>query len=75
MNTVLRPDLFAHEVRPPANGLVGTRTGILIGCRHVRGPAPLPADEELIQRALLEPRTARPLPWLQRIAGACWAWC
>ena len=51
-------------------------------CRglHIGGAVtpPLPifsVDAELIQQALLEPRTSRPLPVLQRIAGAVWRWC
>lgn len=31
-------------------------------------------DERLLQKALLEPRNAAPLPLLQRIAGAVWRW-
>lgn len=73
--SILRPDLFDREVRPPANGLVGTRTGILIGSRWTPGPAPLNADAELIQEALLERRTSTPRPLLHRVAGAVWRWC
>lgn len=31
-------------------------------------------SEEEVQAALLEPRTARPLPLFQRLAGAVWKW-
>lgn len=72
--SVLRPDLFDFEVRPPANGLVGTSTGILIGSRWTPKPAPLPADAELLQSALLEPRTARPIPLPHRLIGAIVGW-
>lgn len=37
-------------------------------------PRELVTDELLLQKALLEPRTAQPLPMLQRIAGAVWKW-
>ncbi|CAN7323808.1 hypothetical protein LJR084_001872 [Variovorax sp. LjRoot84] len=80
MSALAHPDLFEREAFIPANGLVRTpRTprggGILIGSRWQPGPRPLPADATLIQSALLEPRTSRPLPVLQRIAGAVWRWC
>jgi hypothetical protein len=80
VSALRHPDLFEREVIVPANGLVRTPStprggGILIGSRWERGPIPLAADAELIQSALLEKRTARPLPVLQRVAGAIWKWC
>lgn len=56
------------------NGRVETCRLVQIGCAHTPKPAPLTRDAELTQAALLEPRTARPLSLLQRIAGALWAW-
>lgn len=38
-------------------------------------PTGMSPDERLLQKALLEKRTAAPLPLLQRIAGAVWRWC
>ena len=79
--SVLKPDLFDFEVCTPANGLVRTpRTpsggGILIGsrCKPKPKPAPQTADAELLQSALLEPRTARPLPLPHLLAGALLRW-
>lgn len=48
---------------------------ILIGSPWQAAPAPLTVDAELLQSALLEPRTASPRPLLYRIAGAIWRWC
>lgn len=59
---------------PRAASLATTATGLRIGIAHQR---PLPAidrDAQRLQTALLEPRTARPLPQLQRVLGAVWRW-
>lgn len=48
--------------------------GIAIGCAYTPRPPAMSADAELAQAALLEPRTARPLPFLNRVAGALWRW-
>ncbi len=48
--------------------------GIAIGIAHVPKP-PKPGSEALrLQSALLDKRTARPLPLIRRIAGAVWRW-
>lgn len=49
--------------------------GIVIGGAYTPASPPPSRDAEHIQCALLEPRTARALPVLQRIAGAVWRWC
>ena len=53
-----------------------TDTGkVVIGCAHLRPPVhEFSADHELLQAALLEPRTAHPRPLLARMAGAFWGW-
>lgn len=54
-----------------------TDTGkVVIGCAHVPAPTQqISADHELLQAALLEPRTAAPRPFLHRFAGSVWRWC
>jgi hypothetical protein len=52
-----------------------TCSGVHIGGAIAPRMPAFSSDAELIQQALLETRTARPLPALQRIAGALWAWC
>lgn len=54
----------------------------LCTCRglHIGGafrpPMPQPTrDGEQLQAALLEPRTAQPLPPVQAVLGAIWRWC
>lgn len=66
--------VFKGCVRTPITQRGG---GILIGCLHQprRHPDDFTSNEEQLQSALLEPRTAKPLPLLQRIAGAVWRWC
>lgn len=45
----------------------------VIGRAYVRpSPRIVSRDAEHLQTALLEPRTAQPLPLVQRIAGAFW---
>ena len=49
---------------------------IAIGAAHIPRPSrEIGKEAERLQTALLDPRTARPLPPLQRIAGAIWRWC
>jgi len=71
MNPVL-PDGY----RPPEQkGLwLQTCKGVQIGITaRPRMPHP-DEDGGLVQEALLEPRTARPLRLIQRAAGAVWRW-
>lgn len=49
-----------------------TRAGIRIGCAYVPPPPSPSKDAQRLQAALLEPRTARPLPLLRRVAGVAW---
>lgn len=45
----------------------------VIGRAYVRpSPRVISRDAEHLQTALLEPRTAEPLPLVQRLAGALW---
>jgi len=81
----LRNDQIAREMGatlpelywPPrriANGLKTCRGVVIGGAIQPQKPV-LGAHAELLQAAVLEPRTAKPLPLLQRIAGAVWRWC
>ena len=77
--SVLKPDLFDFEVCTPAKGLVRTPLtpnggGILIGSRCEPKPVPFTHDAELLQSALREPRTARPIPLPHRLLAAICHW-
>lgn len=77
--SVLRRDPFVHDLHVRANGLVRTPPtprggGILIGSQWSQGPVPIAPDAELLQSALLNRRTAAPLPVLQRMAAMIWRW-
>lgn len=66
----------AYKPPVPVHGRVlRTCRGIHIGGAIAPRMPELSADAELIQEALLEKRTAQPRPFLNRIAGALWAWC
>lgn len=66
----------AYKPPVPVHGrALRTCRGIVIGGAIAPRMPEFSKDAELIQEALLEPATARPLPVLQRIAGAFWAWC
>lgn len=65
---------FYWEPRRVQAGLKTCR-GIVIGGAIAPRMPEFSADAELLQEAVLEPRTAKPLPVLQRIAGALWRWC
>lgn len=54
--------------------LATTATGLRIGIAHQRAAAPVQGDHLMLQAALLEPRTARPLTLLERVLGAVWGW-
>ncbi len=51
-----------------------TSTGLIIGCLAPRKRPALSRDDELLQSALLEPRTAQPLRGIEAVAGAIWKW-
>lgn len=75
----LRGATLPEDYRPAkvVNGRARTCRYIEIGIAHQasRNPNDFTSSEEHLQDALLEPRTAKPLPLLQRIAGAVWRWC
>jgi hypothetical protein len=54
--------------------MVTTPAGITIGIAHQPRPQPMGSQAEILQAALLEPRTARPLAPVQRLLGALWSW-
>jgi hypothetical protein len=59
-----------HEPR-----VVPYHTGkVQIGIAYTPKPALLTADQERMQAALLEPRTALPQTPLQRLFGRIWSW-
>ena len=47
---------------------------VQIGIAHVPKPPPLTADQERMQAALLERRTASPQSLIQRLFGRIWRW-
>lgn len=48
---------------------------LVIGIAHVPGPIKqFSRDQERLQAALLEPKTAIPATALHRLAGAVWQW-
>lgn len=52
-----------------------TKSGVVVGCLYQR-PAPRHDRDALrLQEALLDPRTAKPLPPVARVLGAFWNWC
>ncbi len=51
-----------------------TATGLRIGIAYVPRPASVDGDAQRVQSALLEPRTAKPLPIATRLLGAIWRW-
>ena len=64
-----------HPPRVLANARAITCRGIVIG-GAIAPPVPtMTQDGELIQAALLDPRTAKPQTTLQRALGALWGWC
>lgn len=67
------PELY-WPPRRVANGLKTCR-GVIVGGAIPPAKAEIGSHAEHVQAALLEPRTAKPLPLLQRIAGALWRWC
>jgi hypothetical protein len=68
-----------EDYRPAkvVNGRARTCRYVEIGIAHhaSRNPHDFTTSEEALQSALLEPRTSKPLPLLQRIAGAVWRRC
>lgn len=71
----LRVTLPLHYREPHiVNGRVETCRLVQIGCAHQPKLPALTPDAENLQAALLERRTARPLPLFNRIAGAVWRW-
>jgi hypothetical protein len=60
---------------PTAARLKVTSTGIKIGIAYMPQQRPVHGESAVqIQSALLEPRTAKPLPLLLRIFGRVWKW-
>lgn len=60
---------------PYGSGYVIDTGKCLIGRAYTPPPPRIVSrDAERIQAALLDARTARPLPLMQRIAGAIWRW-
>lgn len=57
------------------NGRPCTATGAVLITDSPFPKAELTPDDELLQAALLEPRTATRPPLLQRLAGELWRWC
>ena len=64
-----------HPPRVLENGRAITCRGILIGGALAPALPTMTQDGELIQAALLEPRTASARPLWSRAVGAFWGWC
>lgn len=60
--------------RRPAHRVPFNTGKVQIGIAHIPKPAALTADHELVQAALLEPRTTQPQSCLQRLFGRVWRW-
>lgn len=78
MEAELPTATLPEDFRPARviDGKVQTCKHLQIGAMHTPD-AQLPeiyGDAEMLQSALLEPRTARPLPLILRAAGAAWRW-
>lgn len=71
-----RRPVFPEAYRAPRAVRAGLQTCrlVVIGGAYTPRPPALSRDAELTQAALLEPRTARPVPLINRIAGAVYRW-
>lgn len=58
---------------PRTANLTLTGKGLRIGIAHTPPPTPIYGDALRLQAALLEPKTAQPLPLFARIAAAVWS--
>jgi hypothetical protein len=67
-NETNRPERFHHQRRSPPffNGRVW------IGRTYVPKPMPVEQEAQRLQRALLDPRTAQPIPRLRRVFNLLW---
>lgn len=63
-----RNDMALRRAMPYHTGKVQ------IGIAYIPTPQPLTADQERMQAALLDPRTARPQSFTQRLFGRIWSW-
>lgn len=52
--------------------VITTPAGVRIGSAFTPKPAPMDRDARAVQAALLDPRTASPLPSTLRLFGAIW---
>ena len=64
-----------HPPRQLENGRAITCRGIIIGGAIAPALPTMTQDGELIQAALLDPRTASARPLWSRAVGAFWGWC
>lgn len=51
-----------------------TPSGIKIGLLYRRPMPPVDGDSQLLQSAILDPRTRKPRPTLMRALGKIWKW-
>jgi len=59
---------------PRTASLAITATGLRIGIAYIPPAPAMTRTDELVQAALLEPRTAQPMSLLQSVLGAIWRW-
>jgi hypothetical protein len=64
------PSIRREQQRPVA--FITTPAGVRIGSAWQPPPARLDRDQQQVQAALLEPRTAQPLRGISRVFGAIW---
>lgn len=64
-----------HRPVVMVNGRPCTASGAVLLSATPFPTPPLTQDDELLQAALLEPRTAAPLPRFLRLVGDIWRWC
>ena len=60
--------------RTHKNCLVTTKSGIVIGCAAPVKMPEITRHGVMLQRALLDKRTAQAPSMLRRVAGAVWGW-
>lgn len=67
MTTMTIEDNYMRQDTGSRIRYVETRAGVKIGCAYIPKPRPDSTDAETLQSALLDPVTAKPLPFIARL--------